>query len=165
MVRLRQQLVFEKYGTQSVFDADSDSSVKNNRKSQKRIGINRSFLVNTYYPLYSTFFAELGFKIVVPDVYTQKGIDQRNASFCYPAELTHGFFHSLIEMKNPRKRGHIDCCPSRLIYPFGIIMSELTNFLIPLNFRFFNDLSSANSSPNHHTCTDQNQILYNILAF
>jgi predicted CoA-substrate-specific enzyme activase len=101
MVRLRQQLVFKKYGAQSVFDAHSDFADKKQWKTQKRIGINRSFLVNTYYPLYSTFFAKLGFKIVVPDTYTQKGIDQRNSSFCYPAELTHGFFHSLIEMKNP----------------------------------------------------------------
>ena len=28
------------------------------------------------------------------------GIEQRNAAFCYPAELAHGFFHSLIEMEN-----------------------------------------------------------------
>ena len=101
MVRVRQQLVFEKYGAQSVFDADQDLPKKKRKKTQKRIGINRSFLVNTYYPLYSTFFAKLGFEIVVPNSYTQKGIDQKNASFCYPAELTHGFFHTLIEMKNP----------------------------------------------------------------
>ena len=101
MVRVRQQLVFEKYGAQSVFDADQDVPDKNRKKTQKRIGINRSFLVNTYYPLYSTFFAKLGFKIVVPDSYSKKGIDQKNAPFCYPAELTHGFFHALIEMKSP----------------------------------------------------------------
>jgi len=95
MVRVRQQLVFEKYGAQSVFDADQ------NFFDKKRIGINRSFLVNTYYPLYSTFFSQLGFTIVVPDSYSQKGIDQKNAPFCYPAELTHGFFHTLIEMKHP----------------------------------------------------------------
>ena len=101
MVRLRQQLVFEKYGAPFVFDTDQDFFREKRKKVQKRIGINRSFLVNTYYPLYSIFFAKLGFKIVVPDSYTQKGIDQKNASFCYPAELTHGFFHTLIEMKNP----------------------------------------------------------------
>ncbi len=101
LVRVRQRLVFEKYGAQSVFDADQDLPRKKRKKTQKRIGINRSFLVNTYNPLYSTFFAKLGFEIVVPDSYTQKGIDQKNASFCYPAELTHGFFHTLIEMKNP----------------------------------------------------------------
>jgi predicted nucleotide-binding protein (sugar kinase/HSP70/actin superfamily) len=58
-------------------------------------------LVNTYYPLYSNFFTELGFEPVVPESYTQDGIDQRNAAFCYPGELAHGYFHSLLEMKNP----------------------------------------------------------------
>ena len=95
MVRVRQQLVFEKYGAQPDFGTEQDVFDK------KRIGINRSFLVNTYYPLYSTFFAKLGFKIVVPDSYSKKGIDQKNAPFCYPAELAHGFFHTLIEMKTP----------------------------------------------------------------
>ncbi|MBW2227941.1 MAG: hypothetical protein JRG99_11655, partial [Deltaproteobacteria bacterium] len=27
--------------------------------------------------------------------------DQRNAAFCYPGELAHGYFHSLLEMENP----------------------------------------------------------------
>lgn len=101
MVRVRQQLVFEKYGPQSVLGADGDRPVEKRKKIQKRIGINKSFLVNTYYPLYSTFFDKLGFEIVVPDSYSKEGIDQKNASFCYPAELAHGFFHTLIEMENP----------------------------------------------------------------
>jgi len=98
LVRVRQELVFEKYGVQAFSGAVQDVSKK---KSKKRIGINKSFLVNTYYPLYSTFFAELGFETVVPDGYTQKGIDRKNAAFCYPAELAHGFFHTLVEMRNP----------------------------------------------------------------
>jgi predicted CoA-substrate-specific enzyme activase len=101
LVRIRQQLVFETYGASSVCDADQDFARSKRKNTQKRIGINRSFLVNTYYPIYSTFFTELGFEIVVPNLYTQKGIDQRNAAFCYPAELSHGFFHTLIGMENP----------------------------------------------------------------
>ena len=93
LVRVRQQLIFEKY-------AAKPDSVQKLSKG-KRIGINRSFLVNTYYPLYSNFFTELGFEPVVPESYTQEGIDQRNAAFCYPGELAHGYFHSLLEMKNP----------------------------------------------------------------
>ena len=37
----------------------------------------------------------------MPESYTQEGIDQRNAAFCYPGELAHGYFHSLLEMNNP----------------------------------------------------------------
>ncbi|MBW2712080.1 MAG: activase, partial [Deltaproteobacteria bacterium] len=109
LVRVRQELVFKKYGARLVPGSDPISAsgpvrkLSNGRKKNpvKRIGINRSFLVNTYYPLYSTFFTELGLEPVIPDVYSQEGIDQRNAAFCYPGELAHGYFHSLLEMKNP----------------------------------------------------------------
>lgn len=92
LVRLRQRLVFEKYGAVSPGEET---------KKRGRIGINRSFLVNTYYPLYATFFGKLGFEVVLPDLPLQKGIDQKNAAFCYPGELAHGYFYSLIQMKNP----------------------------------------------------------------
>ena len=32
---------------------------------------------------------------------SQEGVDLRNAAFCYPAELAHGFFYALLEMDNP----------------------------------------------------------------
>lgn len=87
-VRIRQKLVFEKYAASRQDIAAS--------QYKGRVGINRSFLVNTYYPLYSKFFAELGFETVLPDVPSQDGIDQKGAAFCYPVELAHGFFSSLI---------------------------------------------------------------------
>ena len=93
LVRLRQFLIFDKYGAKS----PRDSGITPNGT----VAFNRSFLVNTYYPLYSTFFSELGYEVVMPDVSAQEGIDQRNAAFCYPAELAHGFFHSLLESDNP----------------------------------------------------------------
>jgi predicted CoA-substrate-specific enzyme activase len=101
LVRLRQQLVFETYGVQPTSDDFGDIRKNKIKKPRKIVAINKSFLVNTYYPLYSTFFAKLGFDVVVSDTYTQKGIEQKNAAFCYPAELTHGFFHTLIGMENP----------------------------------------------------------------
>lgn len=91
LVRIRQELIFDKYA----------GRVAQNRKKRGRIGFNRSFLVNTYFPLYSTFFAELGFEPVLPDSASKEGIDQRNAAFCYPGELSHGFFHTLLNIKDP----------------------------------------------------------------
>jgi len=88
LVRLRQDLTYNKYG--------ASQSARNQDKRRGRIGFNRSFLVNSYYPLYSHFFSELGFDIVMPDHPSPKGIDQQNASFCYPVELAHGFFYSLL---------------------------------------------------------------------
>ncbi|MDX2497140.1 MAG: acyl-CoA dehydratase activase, partial [Desulfobacterales bacterium] len=98
LIRVRQHLIFERYGDRTDTGKSSDGSKKGFRK---RIGINRSFLVNTYYPLYSTFFRELGLEPVVPDACSQEGIDQKNAAFCYPGELAHGYFHSLLEMEPP----------------------------------------------------------------
>lgn len=86
LVGIRQHLVFEKYGVPPI----------TTRGDRPTVGINRSFLVNTYYPFYSTFFSELGFDLVIPDHSDQEGIDRRNAPFCYPVELAHGFFYTLI---------------------------------------------------------------------
>jgi len=93
LVRIRQQLVFEKHAAKP--------STQKREKIRGRVGINRSFMVNTYYPLYSTFFAELGFEPVMPDSSSQEGFDHKNAAFCYPAELAHGFFYSLLQMDTP----------------------------------------------------------------
>ena len=89
LVKLRQDLVYKKYGT--LYDQDEKPSDK------PTIALNRSFLVNTYFPLYSTFFTELGFNVVMPEKPTQEGIEKRNAAFCYPVELAHGFFDSLLK--------------------------------------------------------------------
>jgi len=101
LIRVRQHLVFEKYGATLAAESGQNLPNHNIKTYRGKIGINRSFLVNTYYPLYSTFFSELGVEPVVPDLCSQEGIDQKNAAFCYPAELSHGFFHSLLEMEPP----------------------------------------------------------------
>ncbi|MDA3898818.1 MAG: acyl-CoA dehydratase activase [Desulfobacteraceae bacterium] len=91
LVKLRQSLVFDKYA----------AALPEKTTPKGRVWINRSFLVNTYYPLYSTFFTELGYELILPDEPSQEGIDRRGAAFCYPAELAHGFFYSLIEADDP----------------------------------------------------------------
>jgi predicted CoA-substrate-specific enzyme activase len=89
LVRVRQQAVFEKHAP-----AIPDTG-------PGRVAINRSFLVHTYYPLYAAFFRELGLIPILPTEPTREGIDRRNAPFCYPGELAHGFFHSLLQMDPP----------------------------------------------------------------
>ena len=89
LVRARQRLIFETHGP--------DSPDPSHPGYRGRIGLNRSFLVNTYYPLYATFFSQLGFEVVLPDSPSREGIEQRNAAFCYPVELAHGFFDSLLD--------------------------------------------------------------------
>jgi len=60
------------------------------------VGLSRSYLVNTYYPLFSTFFRELGFQVVLPDRPDPAGIKRRTSAMCYPAELSHGFMTDLL---------------------------------------------------------------------
>jgi predicted CoA-substrate-specific enzyme activase len=92
LVSLRQKLIFETFGRKPN---------ERSATSRGRVGLNRSFLVNTYYPLYSQFFGQMGFDIVLPDRVAPEGIDQRGAAFCYPVELAHGYFHSLLECDDP----------------------------------------------------------------
>jgi predicted CoA-substrate-specific enzyme activase len=66
----------------------------------KTIGLTRSFLTNLLYPLYSRFFSEAGFRVVLPDAVDPEGIKRTCASFCFPAELGHGMLLSLAR-KNP----------------------------------------------------------------
>ncbi len=87
-VKLRQSLVFNKYLT--------DVKNKDNAPS---IGILKSFLTNTYYPLFYNFFTLLGFNVILESEVNTKGIEKISSSFCYPAELSHGFMQSLIDKK------------------------------------------------------------------
>ncbi len=64
-----------------------------------KIGINKSFFTNTYFPLYRTFFEKLGFQVVLPDIPEREGIDLKSAEFCYPAELAHGYLSNLLKKK------------------------------------------------------------------
>jgi predicted CoA-substrate-specific enzyme activase len=93
LVRKRQDLIFDTYAPSPV-----NSHMPEYRG---RVGLNRSFLVNTYYPLYAHFFHTLGFQTVLPTHASEEGISKRNAPFCYPAELAHGFFFDLIAGVDP----------------------------------------------------------------
>ena len=89
LVKVRQQLVFKKY---AVYKAKADRP-----GDGRTVALTRSFLVNSYFPFYSTFFSEMGFTPILADEPSSTGIDQRNAPFCYPVELAHGFFYSILE--------------------------------------------------------------------
>ncbi|MGE5680241.1 MAG: acyl-CoA dehydratase activase, partial [Bacillota bacterium] len=89
LVRLREKLIFEKY----IHKNDSLGS------DNPSVGITKSFLTNTFYPLYYNFFTKLGFNVILGDEPKTAGIDKKEAAFCYPVELAHGFFQDLLEKK------------------------------------------------------------------
>lgn len=76
-----------------------DLAVAEPTDSRPTVGMNRSFLLNTFFPLYNRFFAELGLRLVLPDAVNPEGINQQGAAFCYPVELAHGYAVTLLEQK------------------------------------------------------------------
>lgn len=94
LVALRQKLLFEKYGVkQGDFQPDQD-------KPARTVGILRSFLTHSFYPLYSNFFHKMNFRVVLSDEIDSEGISRVESAFCFPAEITHGSFYNILK-KNP----------------------------------------------------------------
>jgi len=60
------------------------------------VGLNRSYLVNTYFPLFDAFFKELGYGVVLPERPDPEGVKRRGAALCHPGELAHGFLADLL---------------------------------------------------------------------
>ncbi len=69
--------------------------------SGRRVAVNRSYMINTYYPFFDTFFKHLGLSIHLPEKVSPSGMDRCGAAFCYPGELAHGFFHTLLTTASP----------------------------------------------------------------
>jgi len=54
-----------------------------------RIGIPRALTTHSLYPLYSTFFRELGLEVVLSGV-DSAGWMKANSAFCFPVQIAHG---------------------------------------------------------------------------
>ncbi len=91
LVAIRQNLLFQKYGTIDEIPQGIDD------KPAKTVGILRSFLTHSLFPLYSRFFHEIGFKVILSDEIDREGLSRREAAFCLPAEITHGSFYNLLK--------------------------------------------------------------------
>ena len=87
MVRMRQQIIFNR------------ASLTYEMCGLPTVGLINSFLVTTLYPLYMTFFSELGLQVTLSGQIDPDGIKQKRASFCFPAEISHGAMANLIGKK------------------------------------------------------------------
>ncbi|MCK5409534.1 MAG: activase, partial [Candidatus Heimdallarchaeota archaeon] len=74
---------------ENLVDLRNDLIFENNLKKKKiiknskgKIGITRALLTHTLYPLFSTFFEEIGFEVVLSDIDEDKDV-LTNAPFCY----------------------------------------------------------------------------------
>ena len=63
------------------------------------VGINRSFHTHTLFPMYHTFFTELGCRVILPDTVRQSGIDKGMTSFCLSGQIALGMFEDLLSKR------------------------------------------------------------------
>ncbi|MCL2220167.1 MAG: acyl-CoA dehydratase activase [Chitinispirillia bacterium] len=94
-VAVRQHMAFNDFAGISAADAVNVSRI-DPAKNKKTIGLNRAFLTNTFYPLYSTFFTSIGLEVILSPEVSVDGIKRKRSSFCYPAEIAHGAMHSML---------------------------------------------------------------------
>jgi predicted CoA-substrate-specific enzyme activase len=93
-VALRHKLLYETYGV----PVENDGLAGPYAGPQERtVGLCRSFLTNSLYPLYSQFFAAMGYRVVLSDGIDASGISRIESSYCLPAEITHGSFLNLLK--------------------------------------------------------------------
>ncbi|MFW6266226.1 MAG: acyl-CoA dehydratase activase [Halanaerobiales bacterium] len=109
LVRQREKMVFDEF-------------FEKPKKVKGTVGINRSLTVSSMLPLYSTFFAELGYKVILPDEAREEGKEKEAAAFCYPVELSHGYMYDLLFEKDtdyiflPHVRGlHVENSPDNSV--------------------------------------------------
>ena len=63
-----------------------------------RLGIPRALTTHSLFPLYSTFFSELGMEVVLSDV-DPRGELKSYSGFCFPAQIAHGAVLDLAEQR------------------------------------------------------------------
>jgi predicted CoA-substrate-specific enzyme activase len=137
---------------ENLVDLRNDLIFENNLKKKKiiktskgKIGITRALLTHTLYPLFSTFFEEMGFEVVLSDIDDDKEV-LTNAPFCYPIQVLHGAVNDLVKRDIPRiflpqvyslEKGEewfdATFCPITQSSPYFIATAfRETNFLSPL---------------------------------
>ncbi len=80
-----------------VFYGESEKTqVQNISESQIKIGIPRALLTHSLYPLYKSYFEELGFQVILSGI--EKDMTLLSyASFCYPMQILHGAVANLTK--------------------------------------------------------------------
>lgn len=97
LVGLREAMAYKGYYSQNTDENRADSE---EQAIKKKVGINKSLLVHTLFPLYYNFFGRLGFEVVLPQKAASKGkaAVKKDSAFCQPIVLAHEYFKELINM-------------------------------------------------------------------
>lgn len=89
LIKLREEMVFDEFSF----------GLNPNKKSDKKMGINRSLLVHSLFPLYYNFFNQLGLEVILPErmTPTETAVTKKDAAFCHPVSLAHDYFKELLK--------------------------------------------------------------------
>jgi predicted CoA-substrate-specific enzyme activase len=117
-------------------------------QAKDRIGIPRALTTHSLYPLYSTFFSQLGLEVVLSDI-DLAGWSRANSGFCFPVQLAHGAVLDLVKrgtdmiflphvnrMPNPQADVDSYLCPITQASPYfiskafpeAVFLSPILNF-------------------------------------
>jgi len=127
-----------------LFDNDGEKAT-NKKRSKGKIGIPRALLTHSLYPLFSTFFKELGYEVILSDIDEDKELTT-NASFCYPVQILHGavldlakqgidtvFIPHITNMTKGKKWLEASFCPITQASPYFITKAfDDIEFLKPI---------------------------------
>ncbi|MHA1562784.1 MAG: acyl-CoA dehydratase activase-related protein [Promethearchaeota archaeon] len=69
---------------------------KKSNNEKNKIGIPRALITHSLFPLFSTFFKEIGYEVVLSDIEPDAEL-LPNAPFCYPVQILHGAVSNLIK--------------------------------------------------------------------
>ncbi|MHA2358434.1 MAG: acyl-CoA dehydratase activase, partial [Candidatus Heimdallarchaeaceae archaeon] len=123
----------------------NEKKSKSKAKSKGKIGIPRALLTHSLYPMFSTFFEELGYELILSDIDEDKEL-MTNAPFCYPVQILHGAVLDLVKkdidtiflphvttMTKGEKWFDSTFCPITQASPYFITTAfRETNFLSPI---------------------------------
>ncbi|RLI71269.1 MAG: hypothetical protein DRP02_05270 [Candidatus Gerdarchaeota archaeon] len=84
---------------QLILESGDETQTETQKKSKGKIGIPRALLVHSLFPLYSTFFKELGYEVVLSKIDKEREL-MTNAAFCFPIQILHGAVLDLIKKKD-----------------------------------------------------------------
>jgi predicted CoA-substrate-specific enzyme activase len=123
-VARRQELLFEECAPEPLKQGEGRGIT---------VGIPRCFSVHTMYPLYATFFRELGIRTVLSDEIAHEGVARVESTYCFPAEIAHGavfdiykkgvdyiFLPHFRDMPSYEEDVHANFCPITQGLPYYI---------------------------------------------
>jgi predicted CoA-substrate-specific enzyme activase len=65
-------------------------------RTDKTVGVPRTFSVHSLWPFYGSFFHHLGVRTVLSEKIVPEGIARQESSYCFPAEIAHGATEDIL---------------------------------------------------------------------